>query len=64
MGEDIFKSLCFQGVITGTTVVLMDVGQFQGPIVYKSLKEKTGIRSTHEIQFSERTSEIIKSSGI
>ena len=36
--EDILKQLCFQTGITGTTYMLMDSGQFQGPIIYNTFK--------------------------
>ena len=58
MGEDIFKSLCFQGGITVTTAMLRDAGQLQGPIIVNPFKATTGSLSTHEIQFTDKTAEI------
>ena len=60
MEEDIFKELCFQDGITWTTAVLLDVGQFQGTIITKTFKAKMGSHSTHDIQFTDKTADIIQ----
>ena len=62
--EDILKQLCFQTGITGTTYMLMDSGQFQGPIIYNTFKSKTGSISTHEIKFTNTNADVIQLSGI
>ena len=64
MEEDIFKALCFQDVITGTTVVLLYAGKLQGPIISKPFKAKMGSCSTHDIQFTQKKTYIILLSGI
>ena len=64
MEEEIFKSLFIQDVITGTPAVLLYTGQLQVPIISNTFKEKTLSCSTHEIQFTDNTAEIIQSSGI
>ena len=43
MDEYILKALFSQVGITGTFSVLLDVGQLQGPIIFKQFKAKTGI---------------------
>ena len=44
--------------------MLLDLGQLQGPIVSKLFKEKMGSCSTHEIQSTNKTEDIIQSLGI
>ena len=40
VGEGIFKALLFQGGITGTTSVRLNLVQLQGTIITKAFREK------------------------
>jgi len=52
---DIFKALCFQGGLVGTTAILLDAQNLgTGKVLQnsKEFKAKTGVRATHEIQWN------------
>jgi hypothetical protein len=63
--EDIFKALSYNGGVAGTTAVLLDASNLEGPVLSRTFKVKTGSRATHEIKFINNDSvEIITSSGV
>lgn len=62
---DIFKALCFNGGLAGTTVVWLNADALcSTKTLKKKFKAETGSRETHELCFSEKDVRVIKSSGV